>query len=479
MYVHLLWPQQVVRCLTQGQLPLWLPDLNAGFGSPGIRLYSPGGPVLVGILGMVLGDAGKALRLAWLGALATLVVVGRRWHPTTSSLHWLLLCASPLVPFLLFHRAASSEVLALPLVLWLLEAAIHNRGSAPVQAFLWAALWLLHAPSFVMTAILAVTAALVPRPSGPGLCRRIAPLIAGFALAAWHWLPLVSERHLVRLEEGLTGGIFSATQNFLFSPHPHDASAVRRLGVLAITWTVIAVLAWVQEKRRGLLVLTAVLLATPLTYPLWVVLPPLHYLQFPWRFLTPVSLLLPGIIASLSRTRRSVAIVLFLLPHLWMPQPRVIRDPEISGKESWVQLGGKIFAALSGNPLVVDAVQNRPLAFSALAQQLQRFGPETKVFAPGPVAIEEWRPLRRTVVVEAPSPGLLEFRLLAYPFWRARVDGKPAVPAMAQGVVAVPVPQGRHRVEVMWSGNPLTPWGWVLALAVLGVVLLSRRSGKP
>lgn len=38
IYVHILWPQQVARCLAQGQLPLWLPDLNAGFGSPGIRL---------------------------------------------------------------------------------------------------------------------------------------------------------------------------------------------------------------------------------------------------------------------------------------------------------------------------------------------------------------------------------------------------------------------------------------------------------
>lgn len=468
-----------MRSLAQGQLPLWLADLNAGFGSPGIRLYSPAGPSLVGTLGLLLGDVGKALRLSWFGALAALALVARHWHPKAAGLHGFLLWASPLVPFVLFYRAASSELLALPLVFWLLEAAIQEKGSAQTKTFLWAGLWLLHAPSFVMTAILVIATTLIPRPKLVGFLRRIAPLVAGLALSAWHWLPLLTERHLVSLAEGLTGGIFAATSNFLFAPSPHDVPAVRRLEALAALWAVIAAMAWFQEKRRGLLVLIAILLATPITYPLWFALPPLRYLQFPWRFLTPVSLLLPGAIASLSGSRRGLAIALFLLPHLWMPPPRAVRDPEITGKEGWVQLGEKIFAGFSGNPLVVDAVQNRPVGFPALGRQLQRFGLETLVLGPGPVAVEEWRPLRRTVVVEAPSAGLVEFRLLAYPFWRAWVDGRPVNPAPAEGIVAILVPQGKHKVQVTWAGNPVTPWAWALALAVLGVVLALRHSDKP
>ncbi len=34
LYVHLIWSWEVMRCLASGQLPVWLPDLNAGFGSP-------------------------------------------------------------------------------------------------------------------------------------------------------------------------------------------------------------------------------------------------------------------------------------------------------------------------------------------------------------------------------------------------------------------------------------------------------------
>lgn len=479
IYVHILWPQQVARCLAQGQLPLWLPDLNAGFGSPGIRLYSPGGPVVVGVLGLILGDIGKALRLAWFGALAAILMVARAWHPKTPTLSGLLLWASPLVPFLLVYRAASSEVLALPLALWLLEAAVQDRGSARLEAFLWAGLWLLHAPTFMMTAILVVLSVGVPKPSVAGFQRRILPVVAGLALCAWHWVPLFLERQLVNLDEGLTSDIFRATKNFLFSPSPHDAFAVRRLGWLAAAWGIVGLMVWFHDRRRGALVWTAILLATPITYPLWLALPPLKYLQFPWRFLTPVSLLLPGALSSLATQRRTAAIVLFLLPHLWMPPLGLVRDPALAARESWVELGEKVFRAFSGNPLVVDAVQNRPAAFSSLATNLQRFGKEILVLAPGAVAVQQWQPLRRTVVVEAEHAGVVELRLLAYPFWRARVDGKPVVVTMAEGIVAVPVPQGNHRVEVAWSGNPATPWGWALALLALAAMLAFPRSGKP
>ena len=55
LYVHVLWPWQVMRCLHEWSLPIWLPDLNAAFGSPGIGLYSPLGPSISGALGLILG----------------------------------------------------------------------------------------------------------------------------------------------------------------------------------------------------------------------------------------------------------------------------------------------------------------------------------------------------------------------------------------------------------------------------------------
>ncbi len=478
IYVHVLWPQQVARCLTEGELPLWLPDLNAGFGSPGIRLYSPGGPVLVGMAGAILGNVGRALRLAWFVSLAALFLVARRWHPEVKKPWALVWCASPVVPFLLFHRAASSELLALPLSLWLLEAAIRDENSPKLEAVLWAALWLIHAPSFAMTAVLVTLASTGFKPFPERTFHRLVPVALGLGLVAWHWLPLYAEAKLVPFKEGLTEGIYVATKNFLFAPDPHNSAAVRRLEVLAIFWAAAAVLAWKHQRRRAALTLATILLATPLSYPIWIAFRPLEFLQFPWRLLTPASLLLAGLIPSLGTWKKTAALALFLLPHLWMPSPAVARDPGFNGREEWVELGQKIFRAFGGNPLVVDVDEHRGPAYTHLAENLARFGRQERILVNGWTQVMEWKPLARRIVVNSLDPGLVWFRLLAYPFWSARVDGQPVAPRFAEGVLAVAVPQGRHEVAVEWAGNPLTPWGWVIALGCLAALGWRPRTGK-
>lgn len=477
IYVHILWPQQVIRCLAQGQLPFWLPDLNAGFGSPGIRLYSPAGPFLVGVAGLLLGDVGRALRLAWLGALVALFLVARHWHrelPWWSGLLWV---ASPAVAFVLGYRAASSEILAMPLALWLLEVALANEPPARAEPFLWAGLWLLHLPSFLMTAGLAAAAAVLRRPFRRSLARRVVPMGLGLALASWHWLPLLTEASQANLASGLTEGLFDPRRNVLFLPQAHEPAGTGRLEALAVAWAIAAILAFRRDPRRAALAFLCLFMTSPLSYPLWAPFSPLTYLQFPWRFLTPASLLLPAAFSALSPAKRSAATLLFLIPHLWIPRVPLVSDPHVSGRETWTELGQKLQHDLSGNPLVVDAVQNRPRAFPLLAAQLQRFGTQTLAAGPGPVEVAAWRPLRRVLRVDAHGPGLVELRLLAYPYWRAEVDGRAVVPVMHGGIVAVPVPHGQHVVAVAWAGNPITAWGWLLAAGAL--VLALSRSGTP
>ncbi len=128
LYVHVLWTWQVMRCLAAGDLPVWLPDLNAGFGSPGIRLYSPLGPVLEGVLGLALGGAGAALRVAPVLAWAAFLLVGvRRRGTRPGSIEWAFLLVSPLALHSLLGRGAWSEYLAVPLLWWLLDAAVEGE----------------------------------------------------------------------------------------------------------------------------------------------------------------------------------------------------------------------------------------------------------------------------------------------------------------------------------------------------------------
>ncbi len=87
-----------------------------------------------------------------------------------------------------------------------------------------------------------------------------------------------------------------------------------------------------------------------------------------------------------------------------------------------------------------------------------------------PAETVAWQPNR--VAVTAEGPGRLVLSEIAYPGWRATVDGRPAPAATAYGVLrTVTLPAGRH--VVVWR---FAPWDLYLglALALLGALLAWR-----
>jgi hypothetical protein len=220
LYAHLLWAWQAACCLGAGDLPLWLPDLNAGFGSPGIRLYSPLGPMVTGLLGLGLGEIGRGMRAALALVPVGLWLAVRARRGGRVGLEWLLLALSPVAAYSLLGRGAVSEFLALPLAFLLLDRAVAGRPTAAPDGVTLAVLWLLHAPTALLVVGVAGAALLARRD------RRLwaAALGAGAAaagLTAWHWLPLADELALVDGRAALTGGMFAAARNVLGAAHPH------------------------------------------------------------------------------------------------------------------------------------------------------------------------------------------------------------------------------------------------------------------
>ena len=79
--------------------------------------------------------------------------------------------------------------------------------------------------------------------------------------------------------------------------------------------------------------------------------------------------------------------------------------------------------------------------------------------------------------VETPAPGVLVWSRSYFRAWRARVDGAPVLPILADGhLVGVPVPAGRHEVEVWWSATPVRLGGLLAVVGLLALVVLSRFS---
>jgi hypothetical protein len=220
IYQHLVWDWQVMRCLAEWQLPLWLPDLNAGFGNPGIRLYSPLGPVLTGILGTGLGDAGRGLRAAAILAAFAVLWVARRQTTTRSAVVGAAVLISPMVLFSLFGRAAWSEFLSVPLMLWLLLGMVKGELEGGRDGLMLALLWLAHAPTTIMVGFVGVGTLAIHR-SREYAVRALQAVVVGCGLTAWHWMPLLRETAEIEAEKVMTGGMYEPARNFLASETAH------------------------------------------------------------------------------------------------------------------------------------------------------------------------------------------------------------------------------------------------------------------
>jgi hypothetical protein len=475
LYVHLLWSWQVMRCLAAGDLPVWLPDLNAGFGSPGIRLYSPLGPVLQGGLGLALGGAGAALRaapvLVW---AAFLLVLQRVRGDRAGAAEWALLALAPLAVHSLLGRAAWSEFLAIPLLWWLLDTALAG-GVRPLRdGVVLACLWLLHAPTTLMAVLLLAGTAALRR--DPRTARALAGAsVLAAALSAWHWLPLLAEMRLVD-RRALVDGIFTTARNVLGSPAAHALDESVALG-----WCAVALLAaalaggwWRTDPARTVLVAACVALASPLALPLYRLPSPLDLLQFPWRWLLPAAVLAAAPAArGLAAWRGRAAALLLLAPLALLPLPPLVRDPGLGRATAGSEAGERVWQSLGGNPLLVDAAQNRPAAFRMLAANVGRFGPHPVVVEPAGTAwrATRWTPTRREVLVSSADGARVDLRVLDYPFWEVTVDGVAAA-AGGTGVLSAAVPAGRHTVVARWRGNPLAAAGRAFAAGTLGAVAL-------
>jgi len=475
IYLHLVWAHQVMRTLAAGSLPLWLPDLNAGCGSPGIRLNSPGGPALTGALGLVTGDAASGMRLALGFAVLLLFFLYRSGRVERPGFALALTALAPPVLADLGIRGAWASLLGIPVAWWLLErAAVPSKRGArwQIEAAALAGLWLIHAPSAVMVGLLlGITALLDGR-------RRMLDLsvsgISAACLVAWHLLPLADEISLMGSRSAFVSGIFVARNNVLGAASAHAPAVNAGLSLAGIALLlVVLVEGWPRrEPRRAFLVTLCVGLASPLSLPLWAGSSPLVWLQFPWRWLIPAVLLTirPLALRTSFTNPRSWALgVLWLAPVAVLPLPPLIHAPHLTAREGWKAAGSRLNAAIGANPLLVDAPQDRPPWYDSLASQLPSLGDRRAIPDRPDARLEtiRWRPLHRTFRITAPGPTKVTLRLLDYPWWQPTLDGAPARAIRERGLLAVTVPAGTHTLDLRWTGNPLSRAGQALAASAL------------
>jgi hypothetical protein len=500
LYVHVLWPWQVMRCLHAVSLPVWLPDLNAAFGSPGIGLYSPLGPSVCGVLGLILGTGGRGVRAALaLAALAVMVVApGRTRWPRLAKAGVVLLSPAMLTEF--FGRFPVSQLLGVPLAWLLIEHAAERNWRWERDGVLFALLWLVHAPTTMMVAMISGLAVFVVRADTPmssdgrnpagvrgqllGAWQLGVTGLVAAGLSVWHWWPLLASAPNFPLRTALTGGEHHPLRNLIGVSGPHLPEINIAMGWAALGLLVALGVSGAWKTNRGRLAVVAIVLASLPSAPLWRYVAPLAWLQFPWRWMLPATLLATTAILDEAPKRGwlllGISLAAVVLPLAGLPELRLVPDPALTVDTDPVVAGERVMESFSGNPLLVDVIEHRPLWWEDLGESMILLGPRQTVLVPkgGASRVVGWRPLERKIEVESPQPTTLVLRLLADPHWMVTVNQRPAMPDRWGAAMAVRLPPGRSEVEVQWATDPRAIAGAIVAAILLTWIALHRKRLK-
>lgn len=497
--------------LAHGHLsPQWCGDFRGGLGAPYFGYYQPGFFYAASLVPWhvppirALGITVAAFAL--LGYLGMLGLVGRRFGWLSGWLAGTALCTSIYVCSEVAIRGDLSELAAmmtLPATLWALVEWLEGgraRWAVGLAAGA-AALVLLHpVVALLGYGLLAVAtagyAAAQRRIARP--LTALASLAAGAGLAAFYWMPVLLEMDLVQAERAFTG-FYHYANHFvdprkLVEPYSRrDGPVPLSLGLLwlglAVANTAALALRWNEATtpQRRLLLLTVlasvpcVFLMTPASAPIWAILVPLQRIQFPWRILSVLSVLLAVAAGAMlpwthERLRRMVVgamVVAMTLSSCAFTAYTL--DDEARVPDNAAAIARQYFAPDLRNEWL-------PRGAEATIDAADRQAP---LAGPG-CTVEDFQrgQGRLTCRVHARRDTWVVLPHYAFPAgWTARLGGEPIpIAADRRGLMRFELPAGTDALlEVTASYTPARRWGWIVAAATLlagvglGVPLSLRR----
>jgi hypothetical protein len=407
-------------------------------------------------------------------------------------------------------------------------------GSALPLALVVAGCWLSDGPVGVMASYLlaavAVMASLLARSWAPLLRASIAAAL-GIGLAGLYLIPAAREQGWVDLRAAVDLPVFRIENNFLFmrfaDPHLARFTAfLDRASWLAVgmigTALAGALVFWLRRRRAGqettavprawwillaLIPCVVLVLLLPISLPVWHLLPELRFLQYPWRWVlvveAPMAIFFSAAVwpTAASRWRRELVVaacsVAFLAMTVFAAKHflRVCQEGDTAADllESY-RGGGGLEGTDEYEPPDSD---HWKIAIGLPDACFVRDSDTTLGVTDGDEASPAWKPEQQSceatataesrtpehlrIAMTAPNAGFVILKLVTFPAWRIRVNGKPAELADPRddGLIAVAVPQGPVTLTADWATTPDVIAGRLVSgaalLLLVGVGWLERR----
>jgi hypothetical protein len=501
--------------------PHWVASANYGAGEPRFIFYPPMSWMLGALLGAIFPWTWTPLLftlIAMLAMAASFFWMAREWIPEdNAALAACLYVLNPYMLFVAYERTAYGELLAAIWLPLLVLYALRKAPALPQLALVIAALWLTNAPAAVMgcyalTLLVLWTAITERRWSLMGRAAGASAL--GLGLSAFYLVPAVYEQRWVEIARAIASGM-RVEDSFLFE---HTGEAFHDQVLHTASWIAIALLAFTAiaaalsrrnaraaAVREPLILLSAVItyLLLPISDVMWRHTPELRFLQFPWRWLLVLGLIAALLAGSCLRgeasSRRNISLraaAILLLAclmsgltsaYFWQPCDD---EDNVRAQLTTFQSGGfegtdEYTAAPADNGDIQQGLPPIRVLHEAGGDEADSSVAENPDWHASPdvhlsqIHIERWHVEHMRATVDAADPAFAVVRLMDYPAWLVRVNGRPvgARPRRDDGLMVIPLPSGHSQIDIrygttsdMWAGRILSLLAIICLLAVFRVV---------
>lgn len=548
--LHVFRTAELASLIGQGEwYPRWAADFYYGYGYPLLNFYGPltyylavafaalpgvgvvGGVKAVFVLGIALSGWGMYAfaRDRW-GALGGLLAaVAYVYAP------YLLLFD----PYLRGNLAECFTFAIVPWVLWAFGRLTAGGGRRYLvgAAVGWAALLLTHnVMAMLLSALLLAYVAFewLVRREGRSLVAGVSALALGLGLAAFYWLPVLTERRFVQ-NENIIQGYFDFHDHFLSLGQLFGPANVQDLGatfpdfrfnvglgqVILVGGVLLALFnkfivsksAFSDACRRPtrdlvfwLTVASGLVFSTlPVSVRFWEAISALAYVQFPWKLLGPLAFAiavlaggLPWLAQELGRERLAwpltvggvLLVLLTALPNTFPPMWNADFGGATVLDHLRFERRGRAVGTTSAAEYLPIWVEANPGPDAWLTEAYEEGRPLNKLdpasLPAGAQVLEATHgPTTDRLVVESPQPFTARVLTFYFPGWRAWLDGEPVeiAPDEPFGFITVPLPAGRHTLDLRFGSTPPRTAGTIVSvvslLGLVGLATGSRRSVRP
>jgi hypothetical protein len=274
--------------------------------------------------------------------------------------------------------------------------------------------------------------------------------------------------------------------NFLFTTIADpDHNQFNRLASTVAVWNiaVVATLLVVSVTRRKELLwrnatvwaALCITLMMRFTLPLWMHLPELRFVQFPWRWLLCLNVVFAiAVVLASRRTWLRIAVLLLAIASVpwvwqgvlppWWDNAGDIQEMVDNQQDNIGNEGTDEYVPAGVDPYDIDQK----------AAQARFVGAGT-----AKLGVEKWDSEQRVIVANATSAGKVVLRLFNYPLWKVQLNGRPTRSETIShaGQMAVPINAGVNRIQVSFAeGWDRIFGGAISAIALFGVLLFHIKS---